>query len=51
MSKNKISGYCGVNTDAVIPALDADSIYSVPLSLKKEGLTYVISVILSNKSG
>ncbi|KGG14530.1 MULTISPECIES: CTP synthase [unclassified Prochlorococcus] len=36
--KNKISGFCGVNNEAVIPALDADSIYSVPLSLKEEGL-------------
>ena len=36
--KSKISGFCGVNNKAVIPALDADSIYSVPLSLKQEGL-------------
>ncbi len=36
--KNKISGFCGVNNDSVIPALDADSIYSVPLALKDQGL-------------
>ena len=36
--KEKISGFCGVNTNSVIEALDADSIYSVPLSLKDEGL-------------
>ena len=36
--KKKISGFCGVNIDSVIEALDADSIYSVPLSLKNEGL-------------
>jgi len=36
--KKKISGFCGVSTSSVIEALDADSIYSVPLSLKKEGL-------------
>ena len=36
--KKKISGFCGVNISSVIEALDADSIYSVPLSLKKEGL-------------
>jgi len=36
--KKKISGFCGVNIKSVIEALDADSIYSVPLSLKKEGL-------------
>ncbi len=36
--KNKIGGFCGVNSDAVIASLDADSIYSVPLALKEEGL-------------
>jgi len=36
--KNKIGGFCGVNSDAVIASLDADSIYSVPLALKNEGL-------------
>ena len=36
--KKKISGFCGVNVSSVIESLDADSIYSVPLSLKKEGL-------------
>ena len=36
--KKKLSGFCGVNINSVIEALDADSIYSVPLSLKKEGL-------------
>ncbi len=36
--KRKISGFCGVNPRAVIPSLDADSIYSVPLALKEEGL-------------
>ncbi len=36
--KRKIAGFCGVQTKAVIPSLDADSIYSVPLALKEEGL-------------
>ena len=36
--RNKIGGCCGVNSDAVIASLDADSIYSVPLALKDEGL-------------
>ncbi len=36
--KNKIGGFCGVKSDAVIASLDADSIYSVPLALKDEGL-------------
>ncbi len=36
--KNKIAGFCGVNKHAVIPSLDADSIYAVPLALEEEGL-------------
>jgi CTP synthase len=36
--KAKIGGFCGVPTKAVIPALDADSIYAVPLAMEKEGL-------------
>ncbi len=36
--RRKISGFCGVNQKAVIPSLDADSIYSVPIALKEEGL-------------
>ena len=36
--KAKIGGFCGVPTRAVIPALDADSIYAVPLAMEKEGL-------------
>ncbi len=36
--KRKLSGFCGVNLNCVIEALDADSIYSVPVSLKNEGL-------------
>ena len=36
--KNKISGFCGVQSNAVIASRDADSIYSVPLALKDEGL-------------
>ena len=36
--KHKISGFCGVHQQAVIPSMDADSIYSVPLALKEEGL-------------
>jgi CTP synthase len=36
--KAKIGGFCGVPTRAVIPALDADSIYAVPLAMEQEGL-------------
>ena len=38
--KRKLSGFCGVNLNCVIEALDADSIYSVPLALKKDCLLY-----------
>ncbi len=44
--KRKISGFCGVNTRAVIQSLDADSIYSVPLALKQEGLCQEILKVL-----
>ena len=36
--KAKIGGFCGVPKRAVIQALDADSIYAVPISLEQEGL-------------
>ena len=36
--KGKIGGFCGVPTRAVIQALDADSIYAVPLAMEREGL-------------
>ncbi|MFZ9712527.1 MAG: CTP synthase [Vulcanococcus sp.] len=36
--KAKIGGFCGVPKRAVIPALDADSIYAVPISLEQQGL-------------
>lgn len=44
--KNKIAGFCGVNKHAVIPSLDADSIYSVPLALKEEGLCKEVLEVL-----
>ncbi|MEZ4358206.1 MAG: CTP synthase [Eubacteriales bacterium] len=36
--KSKIALFCNVSTDCVIQNLDADSIYEVPLMLKKEKL-------------
>jgi CTP synthase len=36
--KGKIGGFCGVRPAAVIQALDADSIYAVPLAMEQEGL-------------
>jgi CTP synthase len=36
--KRKIGGFCGVPSGGVIQALDADSIYAVPLAMEQEGL-------------
>ncbi|MBV1918580.1 MAG: CTP synthase [Sphingomonadaceae bacterium] len=36
--RNKIAQFCNVRKEAVIPALDASSIYSVPLQYHGEGL-------------
>ena len=45
--KRKIGGFCGVPNRAVIPALDADSIYAVPLSLEEEGLCLEVLDVLN----
>jgi CTP synthase len=44
--RRKIGGFCGVPTRAVIPALDADSIYAVPLSLEEQGLSREVLEVL-----
>ncbi len=36
--RNKIALFCNVRREAVIPALDVDSIYRVPISYHEEGL-------------
>src|SRR5690606_25650419 len=36
--RNKIAQFCNVRKEAVIPALDASSIYAVPLQYHAEGL-------------
>ena len=41
--KEKIALFCDVEPDAVIQALDAQSIYEVPLVLEEEGLGRIIS--------
>ncbi|MCD6379731.1 CTP synthase [bacterium] len=40
--RNKISLFCNVEKEAVIEALDADSIYEVPLRFNKEGLDKIV---------
>ena len=39
--KNKIALFCNVKQDAVIEALDADTIYSVPLEMMREKLDVI----------
>ena len=45
--KGKIGGFCGVPSRAVIPALDADSIYAVPMALEQEGLCRQVLDVLA----
>ena len=40
--RRKIALFCNVSEDAVIPALDVDSIYRVPLSYHAEGLDTIV---------
>jgi CTP synthase len=40
--KEKIALFCDVEPEAVIQALDADSIYEVPLILEEEGLSGIV---------
>jgi CTP synthase len=44
--KAKIGGFCGVPSGGVIQALDADSIYAVPLALEQEGLSREVLEVL-----
>jgi CTP synthase len=40
--RSKIAAFCNVRKEAVIPALDAKSIYAVPLQYHAEGLDYEV---------
>ena len=40
--RKKIALFCNVKTDAVIEALDANSIYEVPLKMLQEGLDVIV---------
>jgi len=40
--KGKIALFCNVEEEAVIPALDVEHIYQVPLSLSREGLDTIL---------
>lgn len=41
--KEKIALFCNVEPEAVIPALDVETIYEIPLVFKKEGLDRLIT--------
>ncbi len=41
-AKDKIALFCNVDKDAVIPAIDVDNIYELPLRFKEEGLDSLI---------
>ena len=49
-TRNKISLFCNVSPDAVIQALDAPSIYKVPLLLQEEWIDELIVRLLNLKS-
>jgi CTP synthase len=44
--KRKISLLCDVSTEAVVSAVDAASIYEIPIALHKEGLDEIVCSIL-----
>ena len=48
--KEKISLFCNVTKDAVIPNLTADNLYAVPINLEKEGLARVAAKKLNLKN-
>jgi CTP synthase len=49
-SKEKIALFCNVDKEAVISAVDVDSIYEVPISLRQEGIDRIITRLLKLKS-
>ncbi|MFH1406743.1 MAG: CTP synthase [Candidatus Omnitrophota bacterium] len=46
-TKAKIALFCNVDKEAVIPAVDVDYIYEIPLRFKKEGLDKLIVRLLN----
>ncbi|CCQ91380.1 CTP synthetase [Nitrospina gracilis 3/211] len=40
--KKKIALFCNLEVEAVVPAMDAESIYQVPLNFHKEGLDNIV---------
>lgn len=50
-TKSKIALFCNVDGEAVIQAIDVESIYEVPLCLRREGLDKLIVRLLNLKCG
>lgn len=48
-TKEKIALFCNVDKEAVIPAIDVESIYEVPICFKKEGMDKLILKLLDLK--
>jgi CTP synthase len=48
-SRAKIALFCGVNENQIIPAIDASSLYDIPLNMEKEGLAKVSLKLLGVK--
>ena len=48
--KDKLALFCDIDKDAVIQAMDADSIYEVPLRLEEEGLADIVLEKMGIKS-
>lgn len=49
--EEKIALFCDIDKDAVIQAIDADTIYEVPLTLEKEGLDDIVVERLALQCG
>lgn len=49
-TRKKIALFCNVHTEAVIQALDAETIYEVPLNLQKEWIDEIIVRMLNLRS-
>jgi CTP synthase len=49
--RSKVAKFCNVHTDAVIEAMDADSIYHVPVLMQKERLDEVVLTKLGMPMG
>jgi CTP synthase len=49
-AKDKIALFCNVDKEAVISAVDAETIYEVPIKLRQEGLDKIIARLLKLKT-